>query len=93
MTARPIACGRFRDDGTLELWRGNRLSTVLLSSAAINEALEDGWVLSNGWRDELHQIVLLSQVHDISRIMFERAVVATAAEDARLAARRDRGHQ
>ena len=79
MTARPIACGRFRDDGTLEVWRGYRLSTVLLSEQAIAEALEDGWMLNNGWRDELHDVVLAEDAH--SELM--ATLVASAEERAR----------
>ena len=64
MTARPTLYGRFQPDGTLALFRGNRHCTTLLSRAAIDEALECGWVVSNGWRDELHDVVLMADAHD-----------------------------
>ena len=79
MTAAPILYGRLDEDGTMELLRGGKPVGRLLSASAISEALNYGWIASDGWRDRRHQVILLKDVQEIARHMLALAVAATGA--------------
>lgn len=83
MTAAPVLYGRSQEDGTMALYRiergVERHVTTLLSASSISEALNYGWVVSNGWRDQHHQVVQIKDVKEIACHMLALAVAATGA--------------
>ena len=71
---RPVLVGFRQPDGTMKLFRGDRHVTTLLSKGAIREALRKGWIVSNGWRDELHRVVLAADARDRAVKQLERTI-------------------
>jgi hypothetical protein len=85
MDTRPTLYSEYVADGALMLYLMRRNTVggynqdhvaTLFHPDFIAETLRDGYLYSDGWRAQNYRVVLVSDIHEATRMMFAAAVEA-----------------